>query len=246
MTDAVRSQVEEVAVAGNAALAGIEAEVGAAHSQAAAVGTAAGTVAVRAVPTRFGAVTVEASARGVVRVWLPGEARAGVAVRDAGAGSGVAVQDAGAEDAGAESNAGVQDAAARQGAAVHGGGAAQDAAAESIAQRAASQLEQYFAGERASFTVPLDWARASSGFTGEVQRALARIPYGGTITYGDLAAQLGHAGAARAVGTACATNPLPIFAACHRVVRAGGSAGRYGGGEHMKRWMLDHEAAHRD
>jgi methylated-DNA-[protein]-cysteine S-methyltransferase len=102
------------------------------------------------------------------------------------------------------------------------------------------QLDEYFAGRRTSFDVPLDW-RLSKGFRERVLHAIAAIPYGAVGTYRSVAAAAGSPRAVRAAGTACATNPLPILVPCHRVVRSDGSMGRYGGGEAAKRLLLDHE-----
>lgn len=107
--------------------------------------------------------------------------------------------------------------------------------------QAERELREYFDGARQRFTVSLDWAQATPGFTGQVQRALAEIPYGETRSYGEMADLLGHPRAARAVGTACSKNPLPIFSACHRVVKSDGSVGFYGGGEAMKHELLELE-----
>ena len=74
--------------------------------------------------------------------------------------------------------------------------------------------------------------------------ALLQIPYGETVSYGELAQRLGPPGCARAVGTANGRNPVPIIVPCHRVVAAHGGLGGYGGGLEMKRWLLAHEAAH--
>ncbi|NHN54697.1 methylated-DNA--[protein]-cysteine S-methyltransferase [Calidifontibacter sp. DB0510] len=103
------------------------------------------------------------------------------------------------------------------------------------------ELEEYFAGSRSTFDLPLD-RRLSHGFRGEVQRQLSSIGYGTTSSYGRLAQQLGHPRAARAVGSACATNPLPILVPCHRVLRSDGSIGEYAGGQAAKRVLLELEA----
>ena len=99
------------------------------------------------------------------------------------------------------------------------------------------QLDEYFEGERRSFDVPLD-LRLSRGFRRNALAEIARIPYGRTRSYTQVAAASGSPRAVRAVGTACATNPLPIFVPCHRVLRADGSPGGYGGGLEAKRWLL--------
>jgi methylated-DNA-[protein]-cysteine S-methyltransferase len=101
--------------------------------------------------------------------------------------------------------------------------------ADRILSEALGQLEQYFAGARIVFDVPLDRS-ARRGFRGEVLDALERVPYGEVITYGDLACRAGRPGAARAVGTAMATNPIAVIVPCHRVLPAGGGVGGFGGG----------------
>lgn len=106
---------------------------------------------------------------------------------------------------------------------------------------AASQLSQYFAGERQEFDLALDFA-LSSGFRLTVQRYLPTIGYGHTESYKQLAARVGNPHAVRAVGTACATNPLPIVVPCHRVLRSDGSLGGYLGGLDAKRTLLQLEA----
>jgi methylated-DNA-[protein]-cysteine S-methyltransferase len=107
---------------------------------------------------------------------------------------------------------------------------------------AAGQLDGYFAGRRRRFDVAVD-LRLARGFRRAVLQRLGRIGYGATTTYGTLAADLGRPGAARAVGTACATNPVSIVVPCHRVVRGDGVIGDYLGGTEMKRALLALEAA---
>lgn len=107
----------------------------------------------------------------------------------------------------------------------------------------ARQLEEYFAGQRHTFDVPLDW-RLSGGFRGTVLHHLAAdLGYGQTASYGTVARLAGNPKAVRAVGTACATNPLPVVVPCHRVVRSDGSLGGYLGGLDAKRALLALEAA---
>ena len=106
----------------------------------------------------------------------------------------------------------------------------------------AAELEEYFAGRRRAFDVPLDFA-LSSGFRQAVQRSLPRIDYGHTRSYQDVAQLVGNPGAVRAVGTACATNPLPVVVPCHRVLRADGSLGGYIGGAAAKTALLALERA---
>jgi methylated-DNA-[protein]-cysteine S-methyltransferase len=107
----------------------------------------------------------------------------------------------------------------------------------------AAELEEYFAGRRRGFDVPLDW-RLSAGFGRTVlNRLVSDVGYGRTASYGQVAGLVGNPRAGRAVGTACATNPLPIVVPCHRVVRAGGGLGGYLGGKTAKRALLELEAA---
>jgi methylated-DNA-[protein]-cysteine S-methyltransferase len=104
------------------------------------------------------------------------------------------------------------------------------------------QLDEYFEGRRHEFDLPLDW-RLTHGFQGKAIRQIARIPYGRTLTYGELAAKAGNPRAFRAAGTACGANPLPPIVPCHRVLPAGGGVGNYGGGPEMKRALLELEGA---
>ncbi|EOM74448.1 methylated-DNA--[protein]-cysteine S-methyltransferase [Rhodococcus rhodnii] len=104
------------------------------------------------------------------------------------------------------------------------------------------ELDEYFAGRRREFDVPLDFA-LSSRFRREVQQLLPTIRYGTTATYAQLAARIGSPRAARAVGSACATNPLPVVVPCHRVLRTDGSLGGYLGGLDTKTALLRLEGA---
>jgi methylated-DNA-[protein]-cysteine S-methyltransferase len=104
------------------------------------------------------------------------------------------------------------------------------------------QLDEYFEGKRRDFDVGLDF-RLTHGFHGKAIRQIARIPYGRTLTYGELAAKAGNPRAFRAAGTACGANPLPPIVPCHRVLPAGGGVGNYGGGPEMKRALLELEGA---
>lgn len=106
----------------------------------------------------------------------------------------------------------------------------------------AARVEEYFAGQRRDFDIPLD-RRLSSGFRREVQRQLSEIPYGTTQSYSEVAAAIGQPTAVRAVGTACAQNPIPLVVPCHRVLRSDGSLGGYRGGLPAKQQLLDLEAA---
>lgn len=107
---------------------------------------------------------------------------------------------------------------------------------------AARELEEYFAGTRTEFDLPLDF-RLSAGFRRTVLAHLPGIDYGSTASYAALAQLTGHPKAVRAVGTACATNPLPVVVPCHRVVRSDGTAGGYVGGPEAKLALLSLEAA---
>lgn len=107
---------------------------------------------------------------------------------------------------------------------------------------AAGELGEYFAGTRTAFDLRLDLS-LSTGFRREVQGWLPQIGYGHTATYKQVAAQVGRPNAVRAVGTACATNPLPIVVPCHRVLRSDGGLGGYLGGLATKRMLLDLEQA---
>jgi methylated-DNA-[protein]-cysteine S-methyltransferase len=107
---------------------------------------------------------------------------------------------------------------------------------------AAAQLDEYFAGRRREFELPLDLSLAS-GFRRTVLGRLRDIGYGRTASYAAVAAAAGRPRAVRAVGSACATNPLPVVLPCHRVVRSDGSYGGYLGGPTAKRLLLALEAA---
>lgn len=107
----------------------------------------------------------------------------------------------------------------------------------------AGQLDEYFAGDRRDFDVPIDWRLV--GDDGFVRRALAavcEVPYGETASYGEVAVMAGSPGAHRAAGSACARTPISIVVPAHRVVRSDGSIGEYGGRPEIKRFLLDHEA----
>ncbi|MGH3316058.1 MAG: methylated-DNA--[protein]-cysteine S-methyltransferase [Nocardioidaceae bacterium] len=107
---------------------------------------------------------------------------------------------------------------------------------------AAREIEEYFAGRRKTFDLPLD-LRLSAGFRLGVLRHLPTIGYGRTESYAQVATAAGSPRAVRAVGTACATNPLPVVVPCHRVVRSDGSLGEYAGGAEAKRTLLTMEGA---
>jgi len=107
--------------------------------------------------------------------------------------------------------------------------------------RTIAQLAEYFAGKRRTFRLPL--APLGTPFQLAVWQALRAIPYGATVSYGQLARQLGHANGARAVGLANGANPLPIIVPCHRVIGADGSLTGFGGGLAIKRALLSLEGA---
>jgi len=102
-----------------------------------------------------------------------------------------------------------------------------------------TQLEEYFTGERTTFDVKL--APEGAPFEREVWRALEEIPYGETVSYGEIARRVGQPTAARAVGTANGRNPIAVIVPCHRVIGADGSLTGYGGGLERKRLLLELE-----
>jgi methylated-DNA-[protein]-cysteine S-methyltransferase len=99
------------------------------------------------------------------------------------------------------------------------------------------ELDLYFEGRLTEFDLPLDW-RLSRDFRRKVLRAIARIPYGQTRSYTQMATSAGNERAVRAAGTACGSNPIPVVVPCHRVLRSGGALGGYGGGLPMKEALL--------
>lgn len=101
------------------------------------------------------------------------------------------------------------------------------------------QLEEYFAGERVFFELPLE--PAGTSFQQTVWKALREIPLGVTWSYAGLARHIGREGASRAVGSANARNPLSIVVPCHRVVGSSGKLTGYAGGVPAKQWLLEHE-----
>ncbi|MBP5395068.1 MAG: methylated-DNA--[protein]-cysteine S-methyltransferase [Candidatus Methanomethylophilaceae archaeon] len=109
-----------------------------------------------------------------------------------------------------------------------------------VLREAESQILEYLTGIRKEFDLPI--APMEDGFSKDVYAAMARIPYGSTVTYGALAEQSGHPKASRAVGSACRKNPLPIIIPCHRVVPAIGGIGNYSGPEGVKAYLLKLES----
>ncbi|MCT9821147.1 methylated-DNA--[protein]-cysteine S-methyltransferase [Microbacterium sp. W1N] len=104
----------------------------------------------------------------------------------------------------------------------------------------AAQLDEYFAGDRRAFDLPIDWWFAE-GFTRRALESVQSVPYGQTASYGEIAVLAGSPGAHRAVGSACARTAISIVVPAHRVVRADGSIGEYGGHPEVKRFLLDLE-----
>ena len=113
---------------------------------------------------------------------------------------------------------------------------AQNASAQAILKKTKQQLDQYFAGKRTSFDVALDLV--GTEFQVKAWRALCRIPFGKTISYGQQAANIKKPKAFRAVGSANGKNPIPIIVPCHRVVASDGSLGGYSLGLKMKKQLL--------
>jgi O-6-methylguanine DNA methyltransferase len=103
----------------------------------------------------------------------------------------------------------------------------------------ADQVRDYIDGRIKKIDFPIDLQE--KGFFKKVLLALRKVPYGKTVTYGDLAAMAGSPRASRAAGTACSKNPLPLVIPCHRVIASGNRLGGYGGGERLKRKLLENE-----
>jgi methylated-DNA-[protein]-cysteine S-methyltransferase len=108
-----------------------------------------------------------------------------------------------------------------------------------VLAQAATQLEEYFAGTRQDFDIPLD--PHGSPFQLAAWRGLTTIPFAETVSYGEQARRLGHDGKARAIGAANGSNPLPVIVPCHRVIGSDGSLTGFGGGLETKAWLLHHE-----
>ena len=111
---------------------------------------------------------------------------------------------------------------------------------------AAREIAAYFEGDREALTRvrwSLDGAVAGDGFQARVWRALAEVPAGVTLSYGEMAKRAGEPGAAQAAGTALNRNPIPLVLACHRVIGADGSLTGFGGGLERTGWLLRHEGA---
>ncbi len=117
-----------------------------------------------------------------------------------------------------------------------------DSPARGVLELAVGQLNKYFAGQRQSFDVPLRFC--GTAFQISVWKALQEIPYGQTVSYRDIGLKIDNPRAVRAVGSANGRNRIPIIVPCHRVINASGQLGGYGGGLHIKTWLLTHEAKH--
>jgi methylated-DNA-[protein]-cysteine S-methyltransferase len=115
--------------------------------------------------------------------------------------------------------------------------------ASGVLQAAREQLDEYFAGSRRTFTVPI--APVGTPFQQRVWRQLRKIPYGETVSYGELARRLGDPNYVRAVGAANGANPIAIIVPCHRVIGANGSLVGFGGGLPIKKALLELERGER-
>ncbi|HLM86418.1 MAG TPA: methylated-DNA--[protein]-cysteine S-methyltransferase [Solirubrobacteraceae bacterium] len=113
-------------------------------------------------------------------------------------------------------------------------------------ERVRRELDEYFAGRRRAFELSTDWTLIGA-FAHSVLRVTSEIPYGGVLSYGEVAAEAGSPRGSRAAGNALGSNPIPIVIPCHRVLRSGGARGYvlggYGGGVERKRWLLQLEGA---
>ena len=105
------------------------------------------------------------------------------------------------------------------------------------------ELDEYFEGRLHKFTAKLDWTLTGQGFRHEVLRYTAKIPYGRTSTYMEMATKAGNRKAYRAAGNALGSNPIPVIVPCHRVLATGGGLGGYGGGVDVKERLLHLEGA---
>jgi methylated-DNA-[protein]-cysteine S-methyltransferase len=110
-------------------------------------------------------------------------------------------------------------------------------------ERTRRELDEFFAGRRREFEIPVDWTLVKPGFTRSVLENTARIPFGQTVSYKYIAGQAGNERAFRAAGSALGSNPIPIVVPCHRVLHSGGGLGGYTGGLEIKRELLMIEGA---
>jgi O-6-methylguanine DNA methyltransferase len=117
-----------------------------------------------------------------------------------------------------------------------------DEDATPLLERACQQFQEYFAGEREVFDLPLSFE--GTPFQRSVWQEVLAIPYGRTVSYSQVAVAIGKPKAVRPVGTANGRNPLSIIVPCHRVIGSDGSLSGYGGGLWRKEWLLDHERGH--
>jgi methylated-DNA-[protein]-cysteine S-methyltransferase len=190
----------------------------AAHGQADAAALAAGfasraeaagllDVAFAVADSPFGAITLAATPKGLVKVGLPNQDPDDVL-----------------EDLAARVSPRVLEAPARL-------------------DEVRRELDLYFDGRLQRFEVPLDWRLTRGEFRRRVLRRTARIPFGQTLSYTDVAAEAGNPRAQRAAGSALGSNPIPIVVPCHRVLRTGGALGGYGGGLPLKESLLRLEGA---
>jgi methylated-DNA-[protein]-cysteine S-methyltransferase len=115
--------------------------------------------------------------------------------------------------------------------------------APALLDRARRELDEYFEGRRRAFDLELDWSLAGGPFGREVLRVTSEIPYGGVLSYREVATDAGSPRGSRAAGNALGSNPIPIVVPCHRVLHSGGGLGGYGGGLDRKRWLLELEGA---
>lgn len=115
-------------------------------------------------------------------------------------------------------------------------GAAEEEFPNELTRESCLQLTQYFAGERQAFSIPLD--PQGSDFYQSIWHQLAQLPYGATISYGELAKQIDRSTAVRAVATAVGRNPIPIIIPCHRIIRTGGALGGFAWGLPAKQLLL--------
>jgi len=118
-------------------------------------------------------------------------------------------------------------------------GTAEKQALPTLLKKTLSQLDEYFAGTRKAFDLPI--APAGTGFQTQVWQALGDIPWGNTLSYGQVAHSIEKPKAVRAVGRAIGANPIPIIIPCHRVIGSTGALTGFAGGLERKRWLLKHE-----
>ena len=123
-------------------------------------------------------------------------------------------------------------------------GSSDERSSANAAGKTARQLAEFFAGTRQVFDLDYEFVEGTA-FQRQVWEQIAAIPYGETLTYGEIASALGRPGASRAVGAACGQNPISIVVPCHRVVGSGSKLTGYGGGLDRKAWLLEFEGGQR-